>query len=410
MTDKFSSVMLLGLVTVTACLTNEAGRLGATKLGDLTHPAERGSPVAGLRERCGDGARSAAGTVIHREPYLQQVTTTSAMIGWVTMAPTNERVVVTTTDGTPVAEVKAEVEDLAQRSAGEKQVWARLTGLLPDTVYCYTVSDGASELAGRTGFRTAPIATAEKPVRFMAFGDSGGGGADQFALREQMFDLPYDLMIHTGDLAYDSGTIGEFEDNVFGVYAELFKNVPFFPAAGNHEYETLQGAPFRDVFALPGDSGEKWYSYDWGRVHFVALDTESDYATQAAWLDQDLTTSTLPWTIVYFHRPMYSSGEHGSDMGLRNALAPVLEQHAVQLVLSGHDHDYERTTPQNGVTYVVTGGGGRGTRSVGASEFTAFSAQVIHFVYVEVGMEQLVLHAIDATGVEFDSLVVARTP
>ena len=47
----------------------------------------------------------------------------------------------------------------------------------------------------------------------------------------------------------------------------------------------MQGAPFRDVFKLPGDNGEKWYSYDWGRVHFVALDTESDYATQATWLD-----------------------------------------------------------------------------------------------------------------------------
>jgi hypothetical protein len=108
------------------------------------------------------------------------------------------------------------------------------------------------------------------------------------------------------------------------------------------------------------------------------------------------------------HRPPYSSGVHGSDTGLRAKLAPVLEKHHVQLVLAGHDHDYERMKPQNGVSYVVTGGGGVGTRSVGTSSFTAFSSEVIHFVYVEVGADELVLHAIDATGQEFDSMVVPR--
>ncbi len=168
----------------------------------------------------------------------------------------------------------------------------------------------------------------------------------------------------------------------------------------------MNGAPFRDVFALPGD--ERWYSYDWGRIHFAALDTEADYATQAAWLDADLAASNAPWKILYMHRPPYSSGLHGSDLGLRAAIAPVAERHHVQLVLAGHDHDYERMIPQNGVAYVVTGGGGRGTYSVGESSFTAFSESVIHFVIVEVGVDELVLHAIDATGVEFDALVVPR--
>jgi 3',5'-cyclic AMP phosphodiesterase CpdA len=224
-----------------------------------------------------------------------------------------------------------------------------------------------------------------------------------------MYDFPYDLIVHTGDIAYDDGTIDQFEDNVFGVYHELFKHLPFSPAAGNHEYKTLQGAPFRDVFALPGDSGEKWYSHDWGRVHFAALDTEADYATQAAWLDRDLAATDRPWKIVYMHRPPYSSGHHGSDLALRNVLAPVLAKHDVQLVLAGHDHDYERMIPQAGTAYVVTGGGGRGTYDVGDSSFTAFSEEVIHFVYVEVGLDELVLHAIDAGGTEFDSLVVPRT-
>jgi 3',5'-cyclic AMP phosphodiesterase CpdA len=223
-----------------------------------------------------------------------------------------------------------------------------------------------------------------------------------------MYTVPADLIIHTGDLAYDDGTMKQYETTVFDVYGDLFRNLPFFPAAGNHDYKTMKGAPFRDVFNLPNHNGEKWYSYDWGRVHFVALDTESDYATQAAWLDKDLAANKLPWKIVYMHKPPYSSGAHGSDMALRKKLAPVLERHGVQLVLSGHDHNYERMKPQNGVAYVVTGGGGIGTKWVGKSNFTAFSEDVIHFVYVEVGADELVLHAIDATGREFDSMTVPR--
>jgi hypothetical protein len=299
-------------------------------------------------------------------------------------------------------------EAVMVRAAGENQMWSTIDNLSPNTVYCYRIVDQTGPLSERIGFRTAPTADDPAPIRFLAFGDSGGGGADQRSLAEQMYTYPYSLIIHTGDLAYDAGTIGQLEDTVFKMYAPLFRHVPFFPASGNHEYGTMSGAPFRAVFALPGDNGEKWYSYDWGRIHFAALDTEADYATQAKWLDGDLTATALPWKIVYLHKPPYSSGEHSSDISLRNALEPVLEKHHVQLVLAGHDHDYERITPQHGIQYIVTGGGGVGTRPVGSSSFTAFSDEVIHFVYADVRVDEMVLHAIDATGAEFDSIVVPR--
>jgi hypothetical protein len=95
-------------------------------------------------------------------------------------------------------------------------------------------------------------------------------------------------------------------------------------------------------------------------------------------------------------------------MRLRELLAPIFERRHVQLVLTGHDHHYERMKPQQGVHYVVTGGGGRGTYATGASGFTAFSESVIHYVFLEVGVDELVLHAIDALGIEFDSVVVPR--
>jgi hypothetical protein len=390
---------------------SESNKLAATAFGDTSHPATRGSPIDALQEACGsiDGLLGDT-SMIARRPYLQLVTTSSASFGWVTNNPSNQMVEVTTPDGERVMVAAGVSEDGAVRTAGEKQMWSSTTtALVPDTIYCYRVLASDQPVTERLGFRTAPTADSTRTIGVLAFGDSGGGGNDQFALRDQMGDVPFEVAIHTGDLAYDNGTIDQIEDTVFAVYGDLFAHIPFFPAAGNHDYETMQGAPFRDVFKLPQTgTDEKWYSYDWGRIHFAALDTEADYATQARWLDADLAASPLPWKIVYLHRPPYSSGEHGSDLPLRNALAPILEKHHVQLLLAGHDHDYERMTPQRGVEYVVTGGGGRGTRPVGNSGFTAFAEEVIHYVYLEVGVDQLTLHAIDGIGVEFDSVVIAR--
>ncbi len=360
-----------------------------------------------LEQACGGPGDllSDATSRIVRTPYLQQLTTSSVIIGWLSKDGSSERVEITKPDGTEVLKAAAEI-DRSARQSGDKQMWATVKGLEPDTVYCYTLAAGENELSKRIGFRTAPEANTTRKISFLAFGDSGGGGSDQFALVDQMSTVPYDFIIHTGDLAYDQGTLAQFEDTVFAVYGDLFRHIAFFPSAGNHEYDTTQGAPFREVFNLPGS--EKYYSYDYGPIHFAALDTESDYATQAKWLDADLEASKAPWKIIYLHKPPYSSGEHGSDMALRELIAPIAERRGVELVLAGHDHDYERMTPQHGVQYVVTGGGGKGTRPVSKSGFTAFSIDVIHFVYVEVEGDKLTLHAIDGTGNEFDSVVVDR--
>jgi hypothetical protein len=138
------------------------------------------------------------------------------------------------------------------------------------------------------------------------------------------------------------------------------------------------------VFAPPENGGpegrERWYSFGWGDAHFVAL----------------------------HRRPAFSSGQHGSTLSVQQFFVPLFEKHRVPPVLAGHDHDYERSVPINGVTYVVTGGGGVGTRPVGRSSFTAFSESVCHFVFITVAGDTLTLHAIDGVGTEFDSLVLTR--
>ncbi len=399
-------------LTTPACLArNAANDLAASRKGDLSAPpAERRDEGAALARACAGDAGKGPPHAFWRRPYLQRVTARSARLMWASAPEPRPTVALSLPDGSPVAEVSAEPDEGASPPGPGAAPWrASLEALSPSTLYCYEVRAGGTT-SGRRGFRTAPAPGSNRPVRFAAFGDSGKGGADQKALRGKLVTVPFDFLIHTGDLAYSHGTRDELQRRVFDVYADVLAQFALFPASGNHEYDTDDAAPFREAFALPENGGpegrERWYSFDWGDAHFVALDTERSGAAQAAWLEADLASNRLPWVVVYGHRPPFSSGEHGGDVAFRKHFVPVLERHRVALALSGHEHDYERTTPRNGVTYVVTGGGGIGTRPVGRSEFTAFSDAVIHFVYVTIEGDRLTLHAIDGAGSEFDSVVL----
>jgi hypothetical protein len=404
----------IGLAAVFAtCMGgNESGRLAAIGTGDVSNPplgrivpGDTPAPCAKLP------AAGPVGNTLTRMPYLQRMTASGAVVAWTSTGVASGSVLVETPDGQPVGSFAAAV-DTSAPLLGAKQWTAAVTGLAPDTTYCYTVYHGGEPATAPTPLHSAPAAGSGKPVRFLALGDSGGGGSDQHALFKQIETVPFDFMVHAGDIAYDSGTLSDFETKFFGVYAPLLASRPIFPASGNHEYETADALPFRQVFVLPENGGpdgvERWYSYDWGDIHFVALDTERTGAAQAAWLEADLAANKLPWTIVYAHKPPYSSAGR-NDQPFQQWFMPILEKHRVQLVLNGHDHHYERFKPVNGVTYVITGGGGRGVRELsGTAPNSVFAEPVIHLVVVTVEGDKLTLHAIDATGREFDSTVIPR--
>jgi hypothetical protein len=399
------AVFALLASTFIGCGGRTSGDLAATRTGDLSHPlAERGRFDSRLQAACGDGS-ILEGASFRTLPFVQQVTSTSAAVVFSTTKPTTPVVDVTTPDGLPVCSADVRVDESAQ-SLGVTQYVASIDGLLPNMTYCYAIAGKTA----RTGFKTAPDASSS--IRFAAVGDSGNGGADQLAVLDQIANVPFDMMVHLGDIAYEHGTATQLQNHHFAVYAELMKSFPLYPTSGNHEYTTSSAAPFREAFVLPENGGtagsERWYSFDYGPVHFVALDSELIGIEQVEWLEQDLAASTRPWKVVFVHRPPFSSGEHGSDEDVRGSFVPVFEKYGVRLVLSGHEHDYERTKVINGVTYVVSGGGGRETRDVGSSAFTAFSEAVLHFLYVEASPERLVLHAIDGMGREFDQAFVSR--
>ena len=398
----------VGLATVASCgHNNEMGWLRAEHVGDLSHgPAPREAFDRELNEACGPGGLSARGEAAFlRKPYLQRVTPDGAWLLWTTSSATSATVTAWDSANGHKIHFDAEV-DVSAPIDGGRQMVARLTALQPARIYCYEVHDASGVLAEAAGFRTAPPSAST--VRFVALGDLGQKGVDQLAVLEQLQRVPFELVLMAGDLAYEDGRLEQYEEYFFGVYAPVARKVPLMVASGNHDYNTNDAAAFRQVFALFENGGERWYSFDWGPMHVAVLDTELMGADQVEWLERDLSVATAPWKIAMMHRPPYSSGAHGSDEDVQQQFVPILERHGVQLVLAGHDHHYERTHSLNGVTYIVTGAGGVGTRAVDRSAFTAFSERVSHFIHVTIEDQALTMRAIDASGMDFDSLKLTR--
>ncbi len=374
-----------------------------------------------------------------RGPYLQQVTDLSAIVVWTTREAGNGQVRYSTTGGpTLSAAAEARVFPASQTglSSDFTQYEARLTGLTPGSHYSYNLFMGGVDVTpGQEVFTAAPR-TGDGSVRFIAFGDSGVGSAAQSQLAARMAADTFDLALHTGDLAYGNAnmvggpTYTQYDNWLFNVYSPWMRSRPFYPSIGNHDDEIGAARAYRDVFVLPEhaasaafpDHAERYYSFDYGPVHFVALDTElaflnaSRRQAQLSWLEADLAATNQPWRVVYFHRSPYSSGlDHGSNLEVRNVFAPIFERYGVALVLSAHDHDYERSIPWrqfvtggSAVTYVVTGGGGAPLYPVGTSAWTAKSASSHHYVRVTAGACVMRLEAVRIDGAVFDQASIDR--
>ena len=329
-------------------------------------------------------ASSADAAHLTRAPYLQRVGTDSALVAFrldTACAPT----VYYGTHGS--TDLRATSPNPGTQHAVE------LSGLEPGTPYTYLVD--------ACGARTSPVtfSTASKPsvrsVHFTAVGDFGSNSNDQKDVARAMLGRAPELFLALGDNAYESGTEAEFQRNLFEPMAPLLSQVPFFAVPGNHEYETNQGQPYFDNLYLPTSStgGESYYSFDWGYVHFVGIDSSCALGLapasrctpekQRAWVEQDLAANTGAWTVAYMHYPPWSSGEHGSQLNIRKQFAPLFEKYGVDLVLTGHDHDYERTQPMtgNGVAasgkkapvYLVVGSGGASLRDMSTSSKPAWT-------------------------------------
>jgi hypothetical protein len=241
-------------------------------------------------------------------------------------------------------------------------------------------------------------------LTFMVLGDTRSGHAAHQSVVDKMLELgPPPFYLHTGDLVEDGSDLSQW-DTFLDIEGDLMEVSTLYPAMGNHERNHPN---YFDVLTPPG----RWYSFDRGEAHFICLQVDGygDYSPgspQYEWLAGDLAGTSQPWRFVFFHIPPYSSGGHGSNLDVRQALGPLFEQYGVAIVFNGHDHDYERSVA-NGVTYIVAGGGGAPLyQKEHDNPASVHLASVHHFVRITLSGDTLSGVAIEPDGTEFDPFTI----
>ena len=219
------------------------------------------------------------------------------------------------------------------------------------------------------------------------------------AMVEASADAPFTAVVLLGDNVYPHGDPAQLPTAVFEPFGPLLdRGARLLAVLGNHDVENGHGDEQAERLGMPG----RWYSVRLDHVVFVGLDSnQAGNASQAQWLADTLGRAEARWKIVALHHPPYSAGKHRSSLDVREAFSPIFERFGVQLVLSGHEHDYHRSGSVRGTTYVVSGGGAR-VRPTARGPFTEAAFSTRHFTDLLVYEDHLVLRAIDQQGRVFD--------
>jgi len=401
---------------------------GATKLGeDTTEPYEYAwsgftAATYSLSARATDNdnnttASAPASLIVNaapgsgtltRSPYLNSPGPTSIVVRWKTSQAVAGRV--------RYGLSPSNLDQTANETAATIQHEVKLTGLTPYTRYYYSVGSAFDTLTPETAettsfspgapvptaadytFRTSPTQGTAVNTRIWIIGDCGRGTQVQADGRNAYYTPNFtggytgtripDLNLQLGDNAYNSGTETEYQTGYFNMYANIFRKMPQMSTLGNHDANnstpSVDGTyayPYFDMFTFPkaGEIGgvpsgtEHYYSFDYGNIHFICLDSNSSTRTvdnpattgvnedgaMATWLRQDLASTTATWIIAFWHHPPYSKGSHDSDteaamVQMRTNFNPILENGGVDLVFNGHSHNYERSVLLDG-NYGTTG-------------------------------------------------------
>ena len=316
------------------------------------------------------------GITLTRGPYMNMALQNSIVIRWRTDVATNSKI----NYGTSPGNLTQSFTD----NTNTTEHIITLTGLTENTLYYYSIGSTTQTLQGDANnyFKTMPPVGSTEKIRVLAMGDMGDNSANQLSVRNAYLNFNgsnyTNAWLLLGDNAYENGLDAEYQSNFFNIYqGNLTKNHVLWPSPGNHDYannsarQADHNIAYYNVFSLPsnGQAGgvpsntEAFYSYNYGNIHFVALDSYGwetgntrlydTLGPQMVWLKQDLAANTQPWTVVYFHHPPYTKTSHNSDtetelINMRNRVVRIFERYKVDMVLNGHSHGYERSFLING--------------------------------------------------------------
>ena len=254
------------------------------------------------------------------------------------------------------------------------------------------------------------LPNAANSLKFMAMGDTGSGDTEQFDVANQMArfraKFPFDMVIMLGDNIYGGQGASDLAKKFAQPYKALLDGgVKFYASLGNHD------DPANRQYPLWNMGGQLYYTYAAKNVRFFALDSNKVDQKELAWLENALKTATEDWKICYFHHPLYSDGgTHGSAVDIRVVFEPLFVTYGVNVVFAGHDHIYERITPQKGIYHFVEGASGqlrKGDAKRSAMNAKSFDTDM-SFMLVEIAGDQLSFQTISRTGTTADSGTIQR--
>ncbi len=293
------------------------------------------------------------------------------------------------------AQAAAAVTETLKSSLGDMSLHSvTLSGLRPGTTYSYRVGDGSSNWSVPVSFTTAQTGT--NSFKFLIFGDSQSGiagnpeyGPWRTNVHAAVAANPSAcFLINVGDLT-EEGQAYEHWNNWYDACKDIINTIPEMSCQGNHETYNMgwlppSGAssePYEYVhqFKVPqnGPNGLKGqtYSWDYGNVHFVIVDSQYDEEVtqetrvarfpgttfldlQKNWLDNDLRSTNKLWKVVIFHKtPYYNKASRANEV-IKAAFTPIIDKYHVDIVFNGHDHGISRTYPIKNDTFVSTPGAG----------------------------------------------------
>jgi hypothetical protein len=267
--------------------------------------------------------------------------------------------------------------DIAAATAKTYTLLAADVGSTIQVVVTASNSAGSSNASSaKTATVTAAPPAGSYPV-LAAAGDIAGNGAGDEATAKLLDSLNPDAIATLGDNVYDSGSASEYQTYFAPTWGR--HKAQIHPAPGNHDYHTSGASGYFGYWgAAAATPGQGWYSYNVGTWHIISINSNGEGAcatiscaagsAQERWLRADLAANSAKCTLAYWHHPRFSGGTHGDSPEMQ-AIWQALYDNNADLVLSGHDHDYQRFTPMTptgspdpnrGIREFVVGTGGRG--------------------------------------------------